>query len=60
MKRKVSLVETLFHFPDGTLAYLSEPPCLRFCKAYDSVFKLEARIEAGCMAHAWRKFDELI
>jgi transposase len=29
-------------------------------KAYDSVFKLETRIEAGCMAHARRKFDELI
>ena len=29
-------------------------------KAYESVFKSEARIEAGCMAHARRKFDELI
>jgi transposase len=29
-------------------------------KAYESVFKLETRIEAGCMAHARRKFDELI
>ena len=29
-------------------------------KAYESVFKLDARIEAGCMAHARRKFDELI
>ena len=29
-------------------------------KAYESVFKLNARIEAGCMAHARRKFDELI
>lgn len=29
-------------------------------KAYESVFKLEARIEAGCMAHARRKFDELV
>jgi transposase len=28
--------------------------------AYDSVFKLESRIEAGCAAHARRKFDELI
>lgn len=27
---------------------------------YDSVFKLEQRIEAGCMAHARRKFDELV
>jgi transposase len=26
---------------------------------YDSVFKLHARIEAGCLAHARRKFDEL-
>jgi transposase len=29
-------------------------------KAYESVFKLETRIETGCMAHARRKFDELI
>jgi transposase len=29
-------------------------------KAYDSVLKLETRIEAGYMAHARRKFDELI
>jgi len=29
-------------------------------KAYESVLKLETRIEAGCMAHARRKFDELI
>ena len=28
--------------------------------AYDTVFKLERRIEAGCLAHARRKFDELI
>lgn len=28
--------------------------------AYDTVFKLEQRIEAGCLAHARRKFDELI
>ncbi|MGH7461637.1 MAG: IS66 family transposase [Longimicrobiales bacterium] len=28
--------------------------------AYDSVLKLEHRIEAGCAAHARRKFDELI
>jgi transposase len=27
--------------------------------AYDSVIKLEDRIEAGCAAHARRKFDEL-
>ena len=26
---------------------------------YDAVFKLHARIEAGCLAHARRKFDEL-
>jgi len=29
-------------------------------KSYDSVFKLERRIEAGCTAHSRRKFDELI
>ncbi|CDS51856.1 Mobile element protein [Polaromonas sp. CG9_12] len=29
-------------------------------KVYESVLKLETRIEAGCMAHARRKFDELI
>ena len=29
-------------------------------KAYESAFKLETRIEAGCMAHARRKFYELI
>ncbi len=29
-------------------------------KGYDSVLKLERRVEAGCMAHARRKFDELI
>ena len=29
-------------------------------KAYDTVLKLEQRIEAGCMAHARRKYDELI
>ena len=28
--------------------------------AYDQVIKLERRIEAGCMTHARRKFDELI
>ncbi len=28
--------------------------------AYDVVFKREARIEAGCMAHARRRFDELL
>lgn len=28
--------------------------------AYDIVFKLERRIEAGCLAHARRKFDELV
>ena len=28
--------------------------------AYDSVLKLENRIEAGCTAHSRRKFDELI
>lgn len=28
--------------------------------AYDVVFKLEDRIEAGCMAHARRRFDELL
>ena len=28
--------------------------------AYDTVFKLEKRVEAGCLAHARRKFDELI
>ena len=28
--------------------------------AYDPVIKLEQRIEAGCAAHARRKFDELI
>ncbi len=28
--------------------------------AYDAVFKFERRIEAGCLAHARRKFDELI
>lgn len=28
-------------------------------KAYERVLKLEACIEAGCMAHAKRKFDEL-
>ena len=28
--------------------------------AYDTVFKLERRIEAGCLAHARRKFDELV
>ncbi len=28
--------------------------------AYDSVLKLERRIEAGCAAHSRRKFDELI
>ena len=27
---------------------------------YDAVLKLEDRIEAGCMAHARRKFDELL
>ena len=27
--------------------------------AYDTVFKLGGRIEAGCLAHARRKFDEL-
>ncbi len=29
-------------------------------KVYESVLALETRIEAGCMAHARRKFDELI
>jgi len=29
-------------------------------KVYESVLKLETRIEAGCMAHARRKFDELM
>jgi len=28
-------------------------------KGYDIVFKREGRIEAGCLAHARRKFDEL-
>ena len=28
--------------------------------AYDVVFKLEDRIEAGCLAHARRRFDELL
>lgn len=28
--------------------------------AYDIVFKLEDRIEAGCLAHARRRFDELL
>jgi transposase len=28
--------------------------------AYDVVFKLEDRIEAGCLAHSRRKFDELL
>ena len=28
--------------------------------AYDPVLKLEQRIEAGCLAHSRRKFDELI
>ena len=28
--------------------------------AYDVVFKFEQRIEAGCLAHARRKFDELM
>ena len=28
--------------------------------AYDVVFKLEDRVEAGCLAHARRKFDELL
>jgi len=27
--------------------------------AYDAVFKVDGRIEAGCLAHARRKFDEL-
>ena len=26
---------------------------------YNAVFKLHGRAEAGCLAHAWRKFDEL-
>ena len=29
-------------------------------KAYETVFKLGQRIEAGCLVHARRKFDELI
>ena len=29
-------------------------------KSYDSVFKFERRVEAGCTAHARRKFDEPI
>ena len=29
-------------------------------KVYESVLKLETRIEAGCMTHARRKFDELM
>ena len=29
-------------------------------KGYDSVLKIEGRIAAGCLAHARRKFDELI
>jgi len=29
-------------------------------KAYETVFKLGQRIEAGCVVHARRKFDELI
>ena len=29
-------------------------------KVYESVLKLETRTEAGCMAHARRKFDELM
>ena len=29
-------------------------------KVYESVLKLETRIEAGCMAHARRTFDQLI
>ncbi len=28
-------------------------------KGYDAVFRLEGRTEAGCLAHARRKFDEL-
>ena len=28
--------------------------------AYDVVFKLEDRVEAGCLAHARRRFDELL
>jgi len=28
-------------------------------KGYDAVFKLAGRLEAGCLAHARRKFDEL-
>lgn len=28
-------------------------------KGYDAVFRAERRTEAGCLAHARRKFDEL-
>jgi hypothetical protein len=46
---------------NGSLSQLSYPPTL-VCDgyaAYDTVFKLEKRVEAGCLAHARRKFDEL-